>query len=238
MNIAIILAGGSGSRVGGDRPKQFLKVAGKMIIEHTIEAFHRNERIDEIAIVSRQDFVDDVKAMVERRGYTKVRHVLAGGKERYHSSLAALEVYKDDADRLLLHDCVRPLVSQRIINDCIAALDRYDAVDVAVPATDTIIQASPSPSQGGELVITNIPPRSTLYNVQTPQGFRRGTIAKAFSKALQDSGFQPTDDCSVVFRYMPDTPIFIVRGEPTNIKITYKEDLEFAEKMLGSIHNS
>lgn len=232
MNVAIILAGGSGSRVGGDRPKQFLEVAGKMIIEHTIEAFSRNERIDEIAIVSRQDYVDDVRAMVERRGYTKVRHVLCGGKERYHSSLAALEAYTDDNDRLLLHDCVRPLVSQRIINDCIDALDRYDAVDVAVPATDTIIKASPNHSQGGELVITDIPSRSTLFNVQTPQGFRRGVIAEAFRKALQDPDFLPTDDCSVVFRYMPDTQIFIVRGEPTNIKITYKEDLEFAEKML------
>lgn len=232
MNVAIILAGGSGSRVGGDKPKQFLEVAGKMIIEHTIEAFHRNGRIDEIAIVSRQDYVDDVKQLVVERGYTKVKHVLCGGKERYHSSLAALEAYGNDDDRLLFHDCVRPLVSQRIIDDCISALDTYDAVDVAVPATDTIIQASPNPSQGRELVITDIPPRSTLFNVQTPQGFRRGTIAEAFSKALQDPDFQPTDDCSVVFRYMPDTPIYIVRGESTNIKITYKEDLEFAEKML------
>lgn len=248
MNVAIILAGGSGSRVGGDKPKQFLEVAGKMIIEHTIEAFHRNGRIDEIAIVSRQDYVDDVKAMVERRGYTKVKHVLCGGKERYHSSLAALEAYKNDDDRLLFHDCVRPLVSQRIINDCIDALDTYAAVDVAVPATDTIIQASPSPipnlsqqagptpnlplNQSEELVITGIPPRSTLFNVQTPQGFRRATIAEAFRKALQDTEFQPTDDCSVVFRYMPGTPIHIVKGEPTNIKITYKEDLDFAERML------
>lgn len=232
MNIAIILAGGSGSRVGGDRPKQFLKVAGKMIIEHTIEAFHRNERIDEIAVVSRQDYVNDVKQLVEERGYEKVKHVLCGGKERYHSSLAALEAYKNNNDRLLFHDCVRPLVSQRIINDCLDALEEYDAVDVAVPATDTIIEASSNPSNGGKLVITNIPARSTLFNVQTPQGFRRGIIAKAFEKALQDPEFMPTDDCSVVFRYMPETAIHIVKGEPTNIKITYKEDLEFAERML------
>lgn len=243
MNIAIILAGGSGSRVGGDRPKQFLEVAGKMIIEHTIEAFHQNERIDEIAIVSREDYVSDVKAMVERRGYAKVRHVLCGGKERYHSSLAALAAYKDDDDCLLLHDCVRPLVSQRIINDCLDALQEYDAVDVAVPCTDTIIQTSPQdpppalplgrePREPRELVIAAIPPRSTLYNVQTPQGFRRGVIARAFERAMQDPSFLPTDDCSVVFRYMPETKIHIVHGEPTNIKITYKEDLAFAETEL------
>lgn len=227
MNVAIILAGGSGSRVGGNRPKQFLEVAGKMIIEHTIEAFHRNEQIDEIAIVSREDYVEDVKALVARRGYVKVRHVLTGGKERYHSSLAALAAYTDDDDRLLLHDCVRPLVSQRIINDCIAALDRYEAVDVAVPATDTIIEVNEDGS------ICRIPQRRLLRNVQTPQGFRRGTIRRAFDLALQDPSFQPTDDCSVVFRYLPDVPIHVVEGEPTNIKITYKEDFEFAERILN-----
>lgn len=227
MNVAIILAGGSGSRVGGNRPKQFLEVAGKMIIEHTIEAFHRNEQIDEIAIVSREDYVEDVKALVARRGYVKVRHVLTGGKERYHSSLAALAAYTDDDDRLLLHDCVRPLVSQRIINDCIAALDRYEAVDVAVPATDTIIEVNEDGS------ICRIPQRRLLRNVQTPQGFRRGTIRRAFDLAMQDPSFQPTDDCSVVFRYLPDVPIHVVEGEPTNIKITYKEDFEFAERILN-----
>lgn len=227
MNIAIILAGGSGSRVGSDKPKQFLEVAGKMIIEHTIEAFHRNDRIDEIAIVSRQDYVEDVEAMVRRNGYDKVRHVLCGGKERYHSSLAALAAYENDADRLLFHDCVRPLVSQRIINDCLDALQTYDAVDVAVPATDTIIEVD---EKGN---ICRIPQRSMLRNVQTPQGFSRGTIRKAFDLALQDPGFQPTDDVSVVFKYLPDTQIKVIEGDTNNIKITYKEDLAFAERKLS-----
>lgn len=227
MNIAIILAGGSGSRVGGDKPKQFLEVAGKMIIEHTIEAFHRNDRIDEIAIVSRQDYVEDVEAMVRRNGYGKVRHVLCGGKERYHSSLAALAAYESDADCLLFHDCVRPLVSQRIINDCLDALQTFDAVDVAVPATDTMIEVD----ENGN--ICRIPQRSMLRNVQTPQGFRRGTIRKAFDLALQDPDFQPTDDVSVVFRYLPDTPIKVIEGDTNNIKITYREDLAFAERKLS-----
>ena len=122
MNVAIILAGGSGTRLGGERPKQFLTVAGKMVIEHTIEAFHRNSRIDEIAIVTRVDYVDDMREMIAQNAYGKVKHVLCGGKERYHSSLAALAAYHDDNDRLLFHDCVRPLVSQRIIDDCLDAV--------------------------------------------------------------------------------------------------------------------
>lgn len=224
MTIAVILAGGSGSRFGADRPKQFLEVAGKTIIEHTVEAFHRNDGVDEIAVVTRKDFVDDVREML--KGYPKVRKVLEGGKERYHSSLAAIAAYTAADDCLLIHDCVRPLVSQRIINDCLQALKDYDAVNVAVPATDTIIETD---EQG---LISRIPERRLLRNVQTPQCFRREVLAAAFDKALADEQFQPTDDCSVVFRYAPSTPIYIVKGETTNIKVTYPEDLQFVESEL------
>lgn len=226
MNIAIILAGGSGSRFGADRPKQFLTVAGKTIMEHTIEAFSRNSRIDAIAIVSRADFVEEVEQMVERGGYTKVAKVLAGGKERYHSSLAALNAFTNDGDNLLIHDCVRPLVTQRIIDDCIDALARYEAVDVAIPTTDTIIELD----EDGH--ISRIPQRRLLRNVQTPQCFRRGTLNRAFELALRDPQFIPTDDCSVVFTYLPDVPIHVVAGDTQNIKITYPEDLRFAEQIL------
>lgn len=227
-NIAVILAGGSGSRFGADMPKQFLTVAGKMIIEHTLDAFEHHPLIDAIAIVSRADFVDEMKQMVERDGYKKVVAVLQGGKERYHSSLAAIDAFKDDDDRLLIHDCVRPLVSERIITDCIKALDKFEAVDVAVPTTDTIIELD---EEGN---ICRIPQRRLLRNAQTPQCFRRGTIAKAFSLALADTAFFPTDDCSIVHKYLPDTLIKVVEGDTTNIKITYKEDLEFVEKMKNT----
>lgn len=226
MNIAIILAGGSGTRLGADRPKQFLEIAGKMVIEHTIEAFHRNPNIDEIAIVSREDYVEDVSEMVRKNGYSKVKHVLKGGKERYHSSLAALEAYTNDTDNLLFHDCVRPLVSQRVINDCIKALNDFRAVDVAIPATDTIIEVD---ERG---CIRNIPSRRLLRNVQTPQGFKRQTIRQAFDLALKDPEFIPTDDCSVIHKYLPEVQIKVIEGDVSNIKITYKEDIEFAEKML------
>ncbi len=223
-NIAIILAGGSGSRFGADMPKQFLKVAGKMIIEHTIDAFERHPLIDEIAIVSRADYMDEMKEMVKKDGYKKVSHVLQGGKERYHSSLAAIEAFTNDADNLLIHDGVRPLVSERIITDCVNALVNYEAVDVAVPTTDTIIELNEDGS------IARIPQRRLLRNAQTPQCFRRRVIAEAFRLALQDPDFFPTDDCSIVLKYMPEVAIKVVDGEPTNIKVTYKSDLETVER--------
>lgn len=225
-NIAIILAGGSGSRFGADRPKQFLEVDGKMIIEYTIETFERHPLIDAIAIVSREDFIADMEEMVKRNGYTKVVCILKGGSERFHSSLAAIERFTADDCNLLIHDGVRPLVTDRIITDCAEALHSYEAVDVAVPTTDTIIELADDGS------IARIPPRRMLRNAQTPQCFRRKTIAKALQMALADPDFLPTDDCSIVHRYMPEVAIKVVAGEPTNIKITYKEDIEMMQRII------
>lgn len=226
MNIAIILAGGSGTRLGGDTPKQFLAVGGKRIIEYTIEAFENHPLIHEIAIVGRSDLLPELQTLVEQNRYLKVRRLLAGGKERYHSSLAALAAYKGQDDHLLFHDAVRPLVSQRIITDCIAALDSYEAVTVAVPATDTIYQVDDRQR------IVQIPPRSSLRHAQTPQCFRAATIRRAYEQALQDPAFTTTDDCGVVQRYLPELPIYVVEGESTNIKVTYPEDLRLMGELL------
>ena len=230
-NIAIILAGGSGTRVGGDTPKQFIHVAGKQIIQHSIEAFERCERIDEICIVCREDYIDYMHELVQTSGYTKVRKILNGGKERYHSSVAAIQAYTDDNDNLLFHDAVRPMVSERIINDCIDALSRYNAVDVAVKTTDTIIAVD------AEGCITDTPDRTHLRNVQTPQGFKRRTIRLAYEKALADPNLVTTDDCGTVCKYLPEEPIYVVEGENTNIKLTYREDLLLLEILLTNNHN-
>lgn len=225
-NIAIILAGGSGNRFGADMPKQFLTVSGKMIIEHTIDVFESHQMIDEIAIVCHEAYITEMQELIAKNEYTKVSRVLKGGKERYHSSLAAIEAFTDDNSNLLIHDGVRPLVTDRIITDCVEALNDYEAVDVAVETTDTIIELDEYGS------IARIPQRRLLRNVQTPQCFRRGTIAKAFSLALQDPGFFPTDDCSLVYRYLPKVKIKVVEGEPMNIKITYKGDIEMMERII------
>ena len=225
-NIAIILAGGSGSRFGRDLPKQFLKVAGKKVIEHTIDVFEHNDLVDEIAVVTRPEFIADVEQLVINNHYGKVRKILVGGKERYHSSLSAINAYTDDTDNLIFHDAVRPLVNDRIINDCINALKEYDAVDVAIPVADTIIQVDETDC------INAIPTRSLLRSGQTPQCFKRGVIYQAYETALQDPNFVTTDDCGVVRKYMPETPVYVVKGEVFNMKITYKEDLFLVDKLF------
>ena len=216
--IAILLAGGSGSRFGADRPKQFLEVNGCTVLEHSIKAFNRSSLVDEIVIVTRQDFILEVTSIAS--AYPKVKHVCTGGKERYHSTLSALEVCNSGDNILLIHDAVRPVVSENIIKRCVEALNEYDAVGVAVPSTDTIVRVD-----ANECIVESLP-RVALRNMQTPQGFRQRVLRKAFDIGLQDPCFAPTDDCGVVRTYLPHVPIRIVEGEVTNIKITYPKDLE------------
>lgn len=230
MNVAVLLAGGSGKRMGGPEPKQFIQVAGQTILEHSISAFNRHPDIDEIIIVSHADYLDRVACIA--RPYTKVKHIVPGGKERYDSTLAAIACKRSNTSiteaetNILIHDAVRCLVSQRIITDCIHALQTYQAVDVAIPCTDTICEVD------AEGKIFRIPARASLRNVQTPQGFHLDTIARAYEVGLKDPDFLTTDDCGVVHHYLPEIPIYVVNGESTNIKITYPEDLILAEKIL------
>lgn len=226
MNVAIILAGGSGLRLGSELPKQFLQIAGKQVIEHSIDAFESHALIDEICIITRADYLQQVRELVARRGYRKVKKILQGGKERYDSSLAAIKAYPDEQTNLLFHDAVRPLVSERIITDCIEALSHYNAVTVAAKTTDTILAVDSNEC------IDFIPARETLRNAQTPQCFKAGIIREAYKHALADPDFTTTDDCGTVKRYLPNEPIFVVQGDNFNLKLTYKEDLPIFEQLF------
>lgn len=226
-NIAIILAGGSGRRMGGALPKQFLEVNNRTILEYTIDNFERAECIDEIAIVTHPDYVDKMQQIISSNPWKKVARILLGGKERTDSTLSALRAYTNNDYRLLIHDGVRPMVSQQIIQNVCSALSEYDVVNLAIPAVDTIIEVKDG-------VMVAAPRRDLLRQVQTPQGFKRETLALAYEKALADPDFMATDDCGVVFKYHPASPIKIVEGETSNIKITYKEDLEILKKHLNT----
>lgn len=229
-NIAVILAGGIGARLGINKPKQFLKVAGKTVLEHTVDVFQKDNNIDEIAIVMHENYLPDVEAMVLSNKWTKAKKILNGGSERYESSFSAIKAYAGaDANNinLIFHDSVRPLVSHRIISDVVKALISYDAVDVAVPAVDTIIKL-----QDAQPLIAAIPQRKLLNRGQTPQGFRYRTIAKAYEIALQDPSFSATDDCGIVLKYLPDTKVYVVAGEERNVKLTYPEDIYLLDKLF------
>jgi 2-C-methyl-D-erythritol 4-phosphate cytidylyltransferase len=226
MNIAVILAGGVGTRLGMSLPKQFFKVAGKMVIEHAVDVFEKNELIDEIAIVTNSHYTFMVEDMIIKNNWKKVKKILEGGEERYHSSLAAINAYGDFKEaNLIFHDAARPLLSQRIVNDVVKAMYTYNAVDVAINSADTIIEVANE-------IITAIPERIKMRRGQTPQSFKQAVIAKAYTIALKDKNFTATDDCGIVKKYLPQEKIFVVNGEEVNMKLTYPEDTYLLDKLF------
>ena len=228
--VGVILAAGSGSRTGLSTPKQFLPLGGKTVLEHSVQTFHNHPGIDQVVIVTATEFIDKVQGLVRANNWTKVTAVLAGGKERFDSSLAAVRHFAAAPDTVLLfHDAARPLVSERIITDAIKAMESYDAVDVAIPTVDTIVQCDRDGTH-----MTSIQDRSLLWRMQTPQGFRQKTIQEAYRIALQDAQFTATDDCGTVLRYLPAVKVGIVRGSERNIKLTYADDVSLLEFLLST----
>jgi 2-C-methyl-D-erythritol 4-phosphate cytidylyltransferase len=224
--VAVLLAGGVGTRVGLDVPKQLIKIAGRSIMEHTLAVLDEHPDVDDIHVLMTPGHLDAVRAMVRSGGYGKVRNILEGAETRNETTRRALAALGDEECLVLLHDAVRPLLSPRVITDCYRALDQYDAVDVAIPSADTIIEV------GDDNTITSIPPRARLRRGQTPQGFRASVIKDAYEKAAADPDFEGTDDCSVLLRYRPDVPIWVVAGEERNMKVTEPIDVYLADKLF------
>ena len=226
--VGVILAAGSGSRTGLSTPKQFLLLGGKTVLEHSVQTFNDHPGIDQVVIVTSPEFISKVQGIVKDNNWTKVTAVLPGGKERFDSSLSAVRHFSGNPDLVMLfHDAARPLVSARIISDTLKAMETFNAVDVAIPAVDTIVQCDAAGT-----VMESVQNRNLLWRMQTPQGFRQKTISEAYEVALRDPAFTATDDCGTVLRYLPDEKVGIVRGDERNIKLTYAEDLNLLEFML------
>lgn len=224
-NIAIVLASGSGVRFGATTPKQFLKLAGKTVLEHTLDAFERHPRIDEIVIVGTGSHLLLTEQIVNNAGYRKVTRIVAGGETRQHSSAAGIAAVTGDQHKVLIHDAVRPLLDHATIDRCLDGLDRREAIDTAVPASDTVIQAS------ADSTIADIPDRSSLRLGQTPQAFRSGLLREAHRRAAGDPTLKVTDDCGLILRYGLGE-VGIVDGDVNNIKITYPSDIYLADRIF------
>jgi 2-C-methyl-D-erythritol 4-phosphate cytidylyltransferase len=227
--VAVVLGGGIGQRVGATLPKQLLRLGGRTLVEHCVAAFEQAPGVDEILVVMAGGYVEQVSDMLAGGGFSKVTGVIAGGVARSDSTRVALAAIARGGDDqgVLLHDAARPLVDQRIIADCVAALQVHEAVGVAVPASDTMVI-----TENG--VMHTMPRRETLWRCQTPQCFRLPVIARAHELAAADPDFAPTDDCGVVLRYLPGVDVHIVPGSERNLKVTYPQDLAVAEALLAA----
>ena len=235
-NVMVILAGGIGSRVGLDIPKQLVKIAGRPIMEHTLAVAQGCDAVDDVLVLMAPGHLDSVRDMVTRNSFTKVSQILEGAASRNATTERALAALGDAEVNVIFHDAVRPMVSERIIEDVIRALDDYKAVDVAIPSADTIIVVSENVNNDGQAGrlphIREVPPRGYLRRGQTPQAFHLSTIRRAYELAAMDPLFAATDDCTVVLRYLPDVPIAVVHGDERNMKITEPIDIYIADKLF------
>lgn len=227
-NVGVVLAGGIGARVGLGLPKQLIKIAGKEILDHTLAVMQSHPDIDEVIVMMTPGFLDDVRRIVRNGDHTKVTQILEGGATRNETTKKALAAVDPD-DRVILHDAVRPLLSTQVIDRVLEALGTHDAVDVAIPSSDTIIEVA---TEDGAERIIDVPDRSRLRRGQTPQAFRAAALSAAYELADKDPAFAATDDCSVVLRYTPEVPIAVVAGEDWNMKVTEPIDIFLAEKLF------
>jgi len=234
--VAVVLGGGVGQRLGAGIPKQLLTLGGRTLVEHCVAAFEAAPGVDEILVVMARGYTEPVERLVGERGFGKVSGVIEGGASRPESVRAALAAIGASVAGggasggagevgVLLHDAARPLVDQRIIADCVAALGSHEAAGVAVPASDTMVVTRDG-------VMVSMPSRDGLLRCQTPQCFRLPVIALAHERAAADPGFSPTDDCGVVMRYLPEVAVHVVTGSERNMKVTYPQDLAVAEALL------
>lgn len=230
-NTAIILASGTGARSGLDQPKQFFEIGGKTLLEHSLLAFENHPQISEIIVVAHADFLERTKSLTN--GFKKVTKVIAGGATRQESSyngvFAVEDVTKGD-NNVLIHDAVRAFVTEEIISACIEGLKAHEAVCTAVETSDTILEVD----EAGK--ITGVPPRGGLRCAQTPQCFRLDLIRHAH-ELVREKGQSVTDDCGLILSNNLAN-IYIVKGSNENIKITYQQDLEFAQMIYHKRMNN
>lgn len=234
LNMAVILSAGLGLRFKkntNSHPKQLAKIADKTLLEHILEKFERNKRIDEIILVVNQESKKIQEKIIKENNLKKVKKVVLGGATRQESSkngIFACDLKK--TGKVLIHDANRPFVSDEMINKIIDALDIYKAVTVAIPLVDTLLRVNK------RNFIIDIPKRSHFRREQTPQGFDYQTIKRAHCLAVKENFYEATDDCGLVKKYKL-SDVFVIQGEEENMKITYPIDLLIAKKLF-QIKNS
>ena len=226
----IVLAGGKGSRMQSDVPKQYMELLGKPLLYYSLKAFEESdvERVVLVTAEGEQDYCR--KELVERFGFTKVIAIVAGGAERYASVWNGLQSLKqvcgeDEPELVLIHDGARPLVTAELIHRMVRETEQYGACVAGMPVKDTIQMTD----ENGTITLT--PKRDSLWTAQTPQSFTFSLVYQAYESLMKETEINVTDDAMVVGLYH-NIPVQMVRGSYKNIKVTTPEDLVIAETLL------
>lgn len=227
--VAVIAAGGSGTRMGADIPKQYIKIGGCPVLIHTVRHF-LDVDFDRILILVPSDYEKYTCDLLCEYGISGVQ-VVVGGASRNETILKAIDFLRDNGelDRstiILTHDSVRPFITQRIIQENLKTCAEKGPCTTAIPATDTIVR--------GKSTVTEIFDRSQMLQIQTPQTFNALRFEEIWN-SLSDTEKELATDCTRLFT-LAGEKVFIVKGEISNIKLTYKNDIAFAEGYLAYIN--
>lgn len=221
---AIIPSGGSGSRIGGEIPKQYLQFNGMELIVYTLKIFQNCDLIDEIIVSAKKDYHSLLQTLKEKYSLVKFTKVVEGGKERQDSVFNALKSIKAAKEDLIaVHDAVRPLLSQQILIESIETAKKFGSAVVALKAKDTLIK--------GNDFVESFVDRNEIYYAQTPQVFRFDILMESIQKAETDK-FIGTDESMIVNRY--GYKVKIVKGSSSNFKITNQDDIDLFTKICSS----
>ena len=227
MNIGLILAGGVGSRMGADRPKQYLIAGGKPIIAYALKIFEKHEEIGHIVLVADDAWKDYIQEWLEKEGIQKPVSFALPGRTRQHSIYNGLKCcaeFASEDDVVIIHDAARPLVSDKIISDCIAGAKEKGGSMPVIPVKDTVYR-----SVDGN-VITNLLNRSEIFAGQAPEGFLFGKYYQVHNDVTDEEIGQTNGSSEIAFRH--GIEIKLVEGSERNFKITGPEDLERFEQIL------
>lgn len=219
---AIIPAAGLGERLKATVPKALVELNGKPLLVYTLESFVNSSLIDSIILVVPSQQVEDFEKLVSQYSLTKVNRIVAGGQTRCESVCNGLNVSDEDTEVIVVHDGARPLIEVETIDAAVRLCKEYDAVVVAVPVKPTIKEIDRE-----NLIVMKTLDRGKLWEVQTPQVFKKEILVKAHQKG---KGSNPTDDASLVEQL--GIKVKVLKGDYKNLKITTKEDLVVAEALL------
>ena len=232
-NIALIIAGGSGQRMGQDIPKQFLTVNEKPVIIYTLEAFQKHAEIDGIVVVCLEGWEQVLRAYVKQFNITKLKDIVTGGEngqESIRKGIFALEKQFDPGDLVLVHDAIRPMVSADIISDCIVKTRQYGCAIATVPCAEAMLQTDDGVISSGSY------PRDRLKRTQTPQGFQIGKLAQLHREALERGIDNSIASCTLMIEM--GEQVYFSAGSEKNIKITTVEDLEILKALMHTSKES
>ncbi|EHL14659.1 hypothetical protein HMPREF9629_02103 [Peptoanaerobacter stomatis] len=229
MNIAVILAGGTGSRMQSKIPKQFIKINGKPVISYTLIAFEQAELIDEIVVVCLDCYKNNIENIISDFKISKFTSLISNGSTRQQSvfnAISHIKNYAKDDDIILIHDGVRAMITPDMIDKCVVDTKKYKAVTLAQKTKNTMIIAK-------NCQISKYLDRDFVYNVQTPQSFRFDIIYNSHINAIKSGNIDVTDDTQIVMPYYNN--IHITENDLPNLKLTTKEDIMLFEYYLKSI---